>query len=96
MKISAPARLTGSVPGAHGALAREVFGTREASARPAAGTISMREPCASCGSTAWREAHFASGVLTCAPCWRQQQKSPAGQQTLNLASAAQREGVPNG
>jgi hypothetical protein len=34
-------------------------------------TTTNREPCATCSSTTWVEAHFVNGSLVCADCARE-------------------------
>jgi hypothetical protein len=54
-----------------------------------------RLPCDGCGSVAYREAIFRSGITLCASCVRTA-KVPPKQQTLNLAQAGQPEGGSHG
>jgi hypothetical protein len=56
-------------------------------------TTTTREPCATCSSTTWTEAHFVNGSLICSPCAREIRRvqesrpmppTPAGQRQLDL------------
>ena len=37
-------------------------------------TTTTREPCATCSSTTWTEAHFVFGRIVCLTCWRGSQR----------------------